>query len=238
MPKHSKRYEEIRKRVDRTKFYKLDEAIRLVKENATARFDETIELHLVTGIDPRKTEQQLRGTVTLPHGTGKSVRVLVFAKGEKAEEARRAGADYVGAEELVEKIANENFTDFDVAIATPDMMKSIGKLGKILGPRGLMPSPKSGTVTNEIEATVREFKAGRIEVRNDKTGCLHLPVGKRSFDESKLRENILSAYLQIVNMRPAGVKGQFIRKAVLSSTMGVGVKLELSDIASAASKAA
>ncbi|AEH50942.1 50S ribosomal protein L1 [Pseudothermotoga thermarum] len=238
MPKHSKRYEEIRKKVDRNKYYKLDEAIKLVKETATAKFDETIELHLVTNIDPKKTEQQVRGTIVLPHGTGKPVRVLVFAKGEKAEEAKRAGADYVGGEELVEKIANENFTDFDVAIATPDMMKVIGKLGKILGPKGLMPSPKSGTVTNDIEATVKEFKAGRIEIRNDKTGCIHLPVGKKSFDDSKLKENIIAAYSQILSMRPSGVKGQFIKKATISSTMGVGIKLDLADLNAAISKAA
>jgi len=230
MPKHSKRYLEARKLVDRTKFYDLDEAVELVKKTATAKFDETIELHLVTNIDYRKPEQHVRGTITLPHGTGKEVKVLVFAKGDKAKEALEAGADYVGAEELVEKIEKEGFVDFDVAIATPDMMKVVGRLGKILGPRGLMPSPKSGTVTQEIAETVKEFKKGRIEVKTDKTGNIHIPVGKRSFDNEKLKENIKAAIEQIMTMRPAGVKGQFIRKAVLASTMGPGIKLNLQSI--------
>jgi len=230
MPKHSKRYLEVRKLVDRTKFYDLDEAVELVKKTATAKFDETIELHLVTNIDYRKPEQHVRGTITLPHGTGKEVKVLVFAKGDKAKEALEAGADYVGAEELVEKIEKEGFVDFDVAIATPDMMKVVGRLGKILGPRGLMPSPKSGTVTQEIAETVKEFKKGRIEVKTDKTGNIHIPVGKRSFDNEKLKENIKAAIEQIMTMRPAGVKGQFIRKAVLASTMGPGIKLNLQSI--------
>ncbi len=230
MPKHSKRYLEVRKLVDRTKFYDLDEAVELVKKTATAKFDETIELHLVTNIDYRKPEQHVRGSITLPHGTGKEVKVLVFAKGDKAKEALEAGADYVGAEELVEKIEKEGFVDFDVAIATPDMMKVVGRLGKILGPRGLMPSPKSGTVTQEIAETVREFKKGRIEVKTDKTGNIHIPVGKRSFDNEKLKENIKAAIEQIMAMRPAGVKGQFIRKAVLASTMGPGIKLNLQSI--------
>jgi len=230
MPKHSKRYLEVRKLVDRTKFYDLDEAVELVKKTATAKFDETIELHLVTNIDYRKPEQHVRGTITLPHGTGKEVKVLVFAKGDKAKEALEAGADYVGAEELVEKIEKEGFVDFDVAIATPDMMKVVGRLGKILGPRGLMPSPKSGTVTQEIAETVKEFKKGRIEVKTDKTGNIHIPVGKRSFDNEKLKENIKAAIEQIMVMRPAGVKGQFIRKAVLASTMGPGIKLNLQSI--------
>ena len=230
MPKHSKRYLEARKLVDRTRFYDLDEAVELVKKTATAKFDETIELHLVTNIDYRKPEQHVRGTITLPHGTGKEVKVLVFAKGDKAKEALEAGADYVGAEELVEKIEKEGFVDFDVAIATPDMMKVVGRLGKILGPRGLMPSPKSGTVTQEIAETVKEFKKGRIEVKTDKTGNIHIPVGKRSFDNEKLKENIKAAIEQIMTMRPAGVKGQFIRKAVLASTMGPGIKLNLQSI--------
>ncbi|KAF2960039.1 50S ribosomal protein L1 [Thermotoga sp. 38H-to] len=230
MPKHSKRYLEAKKLVDRTKYYDLDEAIELVKKTATAKFDETIELHIQTGIDYRKPEQHIRGTVVLPHGTGKEVRVLVFAKGEKAKEALEAGADYVGAEDLVEKIEKEGFLDFDVAIATPDMMRVIGRLGKILGPRGLMPSPKSGTVTQEVAEAVKEFKKGRIEVRTDKTGNIHIPVGKRSFDNEKLKENIISAVRQIMQMKPAGVKGQFIKKAVLSSTMGPGIKLNLQSL--------
>ncbi|HDM70796.1 MAG TPA: 50S ribosomal protein L1, partial [Thermotogales bacterium] len=197
MPKRSKRYSRVRELVDRAKFYSIDEAIELVKKTATAKFDETIELAIKTGIDPRKSDQMVRGTITLPHGTGKKVRVLVFAKGEKAKEAQEAGADIVGAEELIEKIAKEGFLDFDVAIATPDMMRYVGRLGKILGPRGLMPSPKSGTVTEDVASAVKEFKSGRIEIRNDRTGNLHLPIGKVSFDKEKLKENLVSALSQI-----------------------------------------
>ncbi len=230
MPKHSKRYLEARKLVDRLKYYSLDEAIDLVKKTSTAKFDETVELHLATNIDYRKPEQHIRGTISLPHGTGKKVKVLVFAKGEKAKEAQEAGADYVGAEDLVEKIEKEGFLDFDVAIATPDMMRIIGRLGRILGPRGLMPSPKSGTVTNEVGEAVREFKKGRVEVRTDKTGNLHIPVGKVSFENEKLKENIIAAVDQIMAMKPQGVKGQFLKKAVLSSTMGPGIKLDLNEL--------
>ena len=230
MPKHSKRYVEAKKLVDRMKYYDVDEAIDLVKKTATAKFDETVELHLATNIDYRKPDQHIRGTISLPHGTGKKVRVLVFAKGEKAKEAEEAGADYVGAEDLVEKIQNEGFLDFDVAIATPDMMRIIGRLGKILGPRGLMPSPKSGTVTNEIGEAVREFKKGRIEIRTDKTGNLHIPIGKVSFDKEQLKENLLSAVDQVMSMKPPSVKGQLLKKAVLASTMGPGIKLDLNKI--------
>jgi len=230
MPKHSKRYLEARKLVDRLKYYSLDEAIELVKKTATAKFDETVELHLSTNIDYRKPEQHIRGTISLPHGTGKTVRVLVFAKGDKAKEAQEAGADYVGAEDLVEKIEKEGFLDFDVAIATPDMMRIIGRLGRILGPRGLMPSPKSGTVTNEIGEAVKEFKKGRVEVRTDKTGNLHIPVGKISFENEKIKENVMAAVDQIMAMKPQGVKGQFLRKAVLASTMGPGIKLDLNEL--------
>ncbi len=230
MPKHSKRYTEARKLVDRLKYYSLDEAIELVKKTATAKFDETVELHLATNIDYRKPEQHIRGTISLPHGTGKKVRVLVFAKGDKAKEAQEAGADYVGAEDLVEKIEKEGFLDFDVAIATPDMMRIIGRLGRILGPRGLMPSPKSGTVTNEVGEAVREFKKGRVEIRTDKTGNLHIPVGKVSFENEKLKENIIAAVDQVMSMKPQGVKGQFLKKAVLASTMGPGIKLDLNEL--------
>ncbi|ACJ75113.1 50S ribosomal protein L1 [Thermosipho africanus H17ap60334] len=226
MPKHSKRYNEVRKLVDRNKDYDLNEAIDLAKKVATAKFDETVELHIKTNIDYRKSDQQIRSTIALPHGTGKEVKVLVFATGEKAEEAKAAGADYVGAEDLAEKIQKENFLDFDVAIATPDMMRVIGKLGKILGPRGLMPNPKAGTVTNDVASAVKEFKKGRMEVRTDKTGNLHIPVGKASFDNEKLKENIKSAYEQILNLKPAGVKGNFIKKVVLSTTMGPGIKVD------------
>ncbi len=230
MPKHSRRYTEARKLVDRLKYYSLDEAIELVKKTATAKFDETVELHLATNIDYRKPEQHIRGTISLPHGTGKKVKVLVFAKGDKAKEAQEAGADYVGAEDLVEKIEKEGFLDFDVAIATPDMMRTIGRLGRILGPRGLMPSPKSGTVTNEVGEAVKEFKKGRVEIRTDKTGNLHIPVGKVSFENEKLKENIIAAVDQVMSMKPQGVKGQFLKKAVLASTMGPGIKLDLNEL--------
>ncbi|HEU24019.1 MAG: 50S ribosomal protein L1 [Mesoaciditoga sp.] len=228
MPKHSKRYNEIVKKVEREKFYSLEEAVKLIKEIANAKFNETIELSLKTGIDPKKNEQQVRSTISLPHGTGKNVRVLVFAVGPNAQAAKEAGADYVGGEELAQKILSEGFTDFDVAIASPDTMGFVGKLGKVLGPRGLMPSPKSGTVTSNVAEAVKSFKAGRVEVRNDKTGNLHLPVGKRDFDAEKLAENIKSAVQQINSLRPQGVKGRFLQKIVVSPTMGPGVKLDLS----------
>ncbi|MFN6992500.1 MAG: 50S ribosomal protein L1, partial [Fervidobacterium sp.] len=180
MPKHSKRYNQIRQLVDSEKVYSLDEAVELVKKTSTAKFDETVEFHIKTNIDYRKSEQNIRSTISLPNGTGKTVRVLVFAKGEKAEEAKNAGADFVGAEELADKIANEGFVDFDVAIATPDMMKVIGKLGKVLGPRGLMPNPKSGTVTLDVGKAVKEVKSGKIDFKVDKTGIIHTSVGKVS----------------------------------------------------------
>jgi len=230
MPKHSKRYNELKKLIDPEKAYTLDEAVELVKKVATAKFDETVEVHIKTNVDYRKSEQNIRSTISLPNGTGKTVRVLVFAKGDKADEAKNAGADYVGAEDLVDKITNEAFFDFDVAIATPDMMKVIGKLGKVLGPRGLMPNPKSGTVTEDVASAVSEFKKGKVEVRTDKTGNLHFPVGKASFDQEKLRENIKAAYEQIVGLRPAGVKGIFIKKAVVTPTMGPGIKLDLNTL--------
>lgn len=230
MPKHSKRYNELKKLIDPEKAYTLDEAVELVKKVATAKFDETVEVHIKTNIDYRKSEQNIRSTISLPNGTGKTVRVLVFAKGNKADEAKDAGADYVGAEDLVDKITNEAFFDFDVAIATPDMMKVIGKLGKVLGPRGLMPNPKSGTVTEDVASAVSEFKKGKVEVRTDKTGNLHFPVGKASFDQEKLKENIKAAYEQIVALRPAGVKGIFIKKTVVTSTMGPGIKLDLNTL--------
>jgi len=230
MPKHSKRYNELKKLIDPEKAYTLDEAVELVKKVANAKFDETVEVHIKTNIDYRKSEQNIRSTISLPNGTGKTVRVLVFAKGDKADEAKNAGADYVGAEDLVDKITNEAFFDFDVAIATPDMMKVIGKLGKVLGPRGLMPNPKSGTVTEDVASAVSEFKKGKVEVRTDKTGNLHFPVGKASFDQEKLRENIKVAYEQIVGLRPAGVKGIFIKKMVVAPTMGPGIKFDLNSL--------
>ncbi|MCL4407541.1 MAG: 50S ribosomal protein L1 [Thermotogae bacterium] len=228
MAKHSKRYIEAAKKVDRNKLYSLEDAVRLIKETSTVKFNETIEMSIKTGIDPKKNEQQVRNTITLPNGTGKSVKVLVFAVGPNAEAARTAGADYVGGEELAQKITSEGFLDFDVAIASPDTMGFVGKLGKVLGPRGLMPSPKSGTVTPNIAEAVKSFKAGRVEVRNDKTGNLHLPVGKKEFESDKLSENIKSAVQQINALRPQGVKGRFLQKLVVSSTMGPGIKLDIS----------
>ncbi|SHE28041.1 LSU ribosomal protein L1P [Marinitoga hydrogenitolerans DSM 16785] len=228
MSKHGKRYLEAKKLIDREKFYTLDEALELIPKIANAKFDESIELHMVLGIDPRKNDQQVRGNISLPHGTGKKVRILVFAKGEKVQEALDAGADYAGSDEFIQKIQG-GWTDFDIAIATPDMMREIGRLGKILGPRGLMPSPKSGTVTNDVADAVKAFKAGKIEVRNDKTGNLHVAVGKKSFDSSKLKENIVEAIQQIEKMRPSGAKGKFIRKVALAPTMGPGLKLNVSE---------
>ncbi|HQD44058.1 MAG TPA: 50S ribosomal protein L1, partial [Defluviitoga tunisiensis] len=209
MPKRGKKYKEVSKLVDKTKTYNIEEAIELIKKVSYTKFDGTVELHIVLGIDPKKTDQNVRGTISLPNGTGKSVRVLVFAEGEKAEQARQAGADYVGSDDLIEKINSEGWTDFDVAIATPDMMRKIARLGKILGPRGLMPSPKAGTVTEDIAQAVKEFKAGKIEVRNDRTGNIHVPVGKVSFNNEALKENILSALEQINKMKPESSKGKF-----------------------------
>jgi len=225
MAGHSKRYIEAKKKIENLKEYTVPDATKLVKEVATAKFDETIELHFFLNIDPKKAEQQIRNTVSLPHGTGKKVKVLVFAKGEKAEEARKAGADYVGAEDFAEKIQNENWFDFDVAIATPDMMRVIGKLGKILGPRSLMPSPKSGTVTEDVEDAVKGFKLGRVEARNDKTGNIHIPVGKKSFKDTVLEENIKSAISQLNSLRPQSVKGKFFKKIAVAPTMGPGIRV-------------
>ncbi|MCL6466683.1 MAG: 50S ribosomal protein L1 [candidate division WOR-3 bacterium] len=223
--RHSKRYEQLRQKVDRNRLYSLDEAVRLVKENANAKFDESVEVSVKLGIDPKKQDQMVSGTVSLPHGTGKKVRVLAFVKGDKVDEAQAAGADYVGFEDLVEKISS-GWTDFDVAVATPDTMAGVGRLGKILGPKGLMPSPKSQTVTFDIGAAIKALKAGRISYRTDKTGNVHAAVGKVSFDEKKLIENIRSFMAELIRSKPASAKGQFIRKVVLSSTMGVGVRVD------------
>jgi len=225
MPKRSKRYLEARKLVDRTKAYTIGEAIELLKQMPSAKFDESIELHIKTGIEPSKSDQQVRGTISLPHGTGKNVKVLVFTRGEKVEEAKAAGADFVGSDELIQQI-QKGWTDFDVAIATPDMMREIGRLGRILGPRGLMPSPKAGTVTTDVAEAVKAFKAGRVEIKNDKTGNLHFPIGKKSFDSEKLKENLVSALEQISKMKPAAAKGRFIVKVVVAPTMGPGIKLD------------
>jgi large subunit ribosomal protein L1 len=222
--KRGKRYQEAAKLVDRQKFYSPAEAIALVKQCATAKFDETVEVAFKLGVDPRHADQQVRGTVVLPHGTGREVRVLVFAKADKAEEARQAGADFVGAEDLAEKIQG-GWTDFDVAIATPDMMGVVGKLGRILGPRGLMPNPRTGTVTFEVAKAVQDSKAGKVEYRVNKEAGMHVPIGKVSFSDEQLYENFVALMDAVVKSRPAAAKGAFIRKVHLSSTMGPGVRL-------------
>ena len=201
--KHGKRYAESAKEIDRTKVYDLDEAIALVKKNATAKFDETIEAHVRTGCDGRHADQQIRGSVVLPHGTGKTVRILVFAKDAKADEAKAAGADYVGAEDMVQKIQKENWFDFDAVVATPDMMSVVGRLGRILGPRGMMPNPKTGTVTMDVTGAINDIKAGKIEYRLDKTNIIHCPVGKASFTEEQLSDNLNTLFEVLIKARPA-----------------------------------
>ncbi len=222
---HSKRYRALVEKIDRFRIYSLAEAVRLVKENASAKFDESVEVAVRLGIDPKKQEQTVAGSVSLPHGTGKKVRVLAFVKGDKVDEAQAASADYVGFEDLIEKISS-GWTDFDVAVATPDTMAAVGRLGKILGPKGLMPSPKTQTVTFEIGAAIKALKAGRINYRNDKTGNVHVVVGKVSFESQQLIENIQTVIRELMRNKPATAKGQFIRKVVLSSTMGVGVRID------------
>jgi len=229
MAKKSKRFNEAKGKVENLRNYSLKDAVKLVKETSTAKFDETIELHMSTSIDPRKAEQQIRNTVSLPHGSGKTIRVLVFAKGDAAEAAKAAGADFVGAEDIAEKITKENWFDFDVAIATPDMMRVIGRLGRILGPRGIMPSPKSGTVTDDVEEAVKAFKLGRMEARNDKTGNIHLAVGKKSFKDQMLEENISSAISQVLELKPGGLKGKLFNRLAIASTMGPGIKMEINE---------
>ena len=228
--KHGKKYVEAAKKVDRAQLYDVADAIALVKENATAKFDETIEVHIRTGCDGRHADQQIRGAVVLPNGTGKSVRVLVFAKGEKEKEAQEAGADFVGAEELIPKIQNENWFEYDKVVATPDMMGVVGRLGKILGPRGLMPNPKAGTVTMDVAKAVQELKAGKIEYRLDKANIVHVPVGKASFAPEKLQENFQTLIEAILKARPAALKGTYLKSITLASTMGPGVKLNVTKI--------
>lgn len=230
--RHSKRYRQLREKVDRLKSYSLAEAVRLIKENANAKFDESVEVAVRLGIDPKKQEQAVAGTVTLPHGTGKKVRVLAFVKGDKVDEARAAGADYVGFEDLVEKISS-GWTDFDIAVATPDTMPAVGKLGKILGPKGLMPSPKTQTVTFDIGNAIRALKAGRINYRNDKTGNVHAVVGKVSFAPEQLIDNIQTFVRELMKNKPSTAKGQFIRKVVVSSTMGVGIRVDTKEFSEA-----
>ena len=223
--KHGKKYVDSRKAVDSNKQYASEEALSLVCTNAKAKFDETVEAHIRLGVDSRHADQQVRGAIVLPHGTGKTVRVLVFAKGDKAEAAKAAGADFVGDMDLVEKIQKENWFDFDVVIASPDMMGVVGRLGKVLGPKGLMPSPKAGTVTPDVAKAVQESKAGKIEYRLDKTNIIHCPIGKVSFGAEKLADNYNAIMGAIVKAKPATAKGQYIKSCVVASTMGPGVKM-------------
>ena len=223
--KHGKKYVEAAKLYDKQTQYDKEEAVAIVKKLATAKFDETIEAHIRTGCDGRHADQQIRGAVVLPHGTGKTARVLVFAKNAKADEAQAAGADFVGAEELVPKIQNENWFEFDVVVATPDMMGVVGRLGRVLGPKGLMPNPKAGTVTMDVTKAVQDIKAGKIEYRLDKTNIIHVPVGKASFTEEQLADNFQTLIDAIVKARPAAVKGQYLKSVTLTSTMGPGVKV-------------
>lgn len=225
--KHGKKYVEAAKLVDRTTFYEPADAIALVKKAAQAKFDETVEVHIRTGCDGRHAEQQIRGAVVLPHGTGKTVRVLVFAKGDKVNEAEAAGADYVGGEELIPKIQNEGWLDFDVVVATPDMMGVVGRLGKTLGPKGLMPNPKAGTVTMDVTKAVNDIKAGKIEYRLDKTNIVHVPVGKVSFSEENLLDNYNALLEAILKAKPSALKGQYLKSVTLTSTMGPGVKVSV-----------
>ena len=225
--KHGKKYQEAAKLVDRTMQYDTAEAIALVKKTATAKFDETVEVHIRTGCDGRHAEQQIRGAVVLPNGTGRTVRVLVFAKGDKVNEAEAAGADHVGGEELIPKIQNEGWLDFDVVVATPDMMGVVGRLGKVLGPKGLMPNPKAGTVTMDVAKAISDIKAGKIEYRLDKANIIHVPVGKTSFEESKLQENFDALMEAIVKAKPAALKGQYLKSITLATTMGPGVKVNV-----------
>src|SRR5690242_13409420 len=227
MAKQSKRYRKAAERIDRTKRYPLEDAIRtLVTGDGQAKFDETVELAVKLGVDPRQADQNVRGTVVLPHGTGKSVRVLVFAKGDKAKEAQDAGADHVGAEDVAKKIQDEQWLEFDTAIATPDMMGVVGRLGKVLGPRGLMPNPKVGTVTFDVGKAVREVKAGKVEFRVEKAGIVHVAIGKRSFGAERLGENLRALLATLVRAKPAASKGNYMQSVAVSTTMGPGIRID------------
>ena len=225
MPIRGKKYQDSMKSFDKVKLYDLEEAVSVMLVTAKANFDETIEAHIKLGVDSRHADQQVRGAVVLPHGTGKTVRVLVFAKGDKAKEATEAGAEYVGENELADKIQKESWFDFDVVIATPDMMGVVGKLGRVLGPKGLMPNPKSGTVTFDVAKAIQEIKAGKVEYRLDKTNIIHVPVGKKSFGTEKLIDNLKAIMDAIVKAKPAAAKGKYLRSVTIASTMGPGVKL-------------
>ena len=229
--KHGKKYIEAAKNIERGNLYGKEEAIALVKKTAVAKFEETIEAHIRTGCDGRHADQQIRGAVVLPHGTGKKVRILVFAKDAKAEEAKAAGADYVGGMELIEKIQKENWFDFDVVVATPDMMGVVGRIGRVLGPKGLMPNPKAGTVTMDVTKAVNDIKAGKIEYRLDKTNIVHVPIGKASFSEEQLADNFQTLIDALNKARPAAVKGQYLKSVTLTSTMGPGVKINPAKLA-------
>ena len=225
--KKGKRYVESAKLVDRTNLYDVEEAVSIIKKTANAKFDETIEAHFRLGVDGRHADQQVRGAVVLPHGTGKTVKVLVFAKGNKVDEALAAGADYAGGDELVPKIQNEGWLDFDVVVATPDMMGVVGRLGRVLGPKGLMPNPKAGTVTMDVTKAINDIKAGKIEYRLDKSNIIHVPIGKASFTEEQLTDNFQTLIDAVVKAKPAAAKGQYIKSLVVASTMGPGVKLNV-----------
>lgn len=225
MPKRGKKYQDLVKLYDKTAQYDIDEAFEILAKTATAKFDETIEAHFRLGVDGRHADQQVRGAIVLPNGTGKTKRVLVFAKGDKAKEAEAAGADYVGEADLAQKIQQENWFEFDVVVATPDMMGVVGRLGKVLGPKGLMPSPKSGTVTMNLTQALAEIKAGKVEYRLDKQNIIHTPIGKASFGPEKLKENYQALLEAIIKAKPAAAKGQYIKSATVASTMGPGVKL-------------
>jgi large subunit ribosomal protein L1 len=227
MAKRGKRYQEALKLVDKTKAYDIKEAVALLKQAAKAKFDETVEVAFRLGVDPKKADQQIRGAMVLPHGTGKTQRVLVFAKGEKAKEAEAAGADYVGDAEYINKI-NDGWFDFDVVVATPDMMAEVGKLGRVLGPKGLMPNPKTGTVTFDVEKAVKEIKAGKVEYRVDKSANIHVPIGKISFEDDKLVENFIAITEQIIKVKPQAAKGTYMKNVTITSTMGPGIKVDVS----------
>ncbi|MBQ9438694.1 MAG: 50S ribosomal protein L1 [Lachnospiraceae bacterium] len=227
MMKRGKKYKAAKAKIDRMKLYEVSDAVKLVKENATAKFDESIEVHFRTGCDGRHADQQVRGAVVLPHGTGKSVRVLVFAKGEKLTEAEQNGADFFGGDELIPRIQNEGWLDFDVVVATPDMMGVVGRLGKILGPKGLMPNPKAGTVTMDIAKAIKDIKAGKIEYRLDKANIIHAPIGKASFSEEQIKENFNTLLDAVNKARPSALKGQYLKSVTMTSTMGPGVRMNV-----------